>query len=58
MKKKINVKPWTSADVKQLRSLAKARHSAPSIAKALKRSTGAVSQKALRLGVRFRSRDY
>jgi hypothetical protein len=33
-------------------------HSAPSVAKALNRSTGAVSQKALRLGVRFRSRNY
>jgi len=55
-RKKLKLKPWTSADVKQLRSLAKARRSAPAIAKVLKRSVGAVSQKALRLKVRFRSR--
>jgi len=56
MKRKLKLIAWTSADVKRLRTLAKARHSAPAIAKVLKRSVGAVSQKALRLGVKFRSR--
>jgi hypothetical protein len=42
-------------DVRSLKSLAKARMSAPQIAKKLKRTPGAVSQKAFSLGVRFRS---
>ncbi len=48
-------KAWSSEDVKTLRSLAKARMSGPQIAKKLKRTPGAVSQKAFSLGVRFRS---
>jgi hypothetical protein len=46
---------WSKEDVKSLRSLAKARMSGPAIAKKLGRTVGAVSQKALALGVRFRS---
>jgi hypothetical protein len=46
---------WTSADVKQLRALAKAKLSGTAIAKKLRRTHGAVVQKALRIGVRFRS---
>jgi hypothetical protein len=46
---------WSKEDVKNLRSLAKARMSGPAIAKKLGRTSGAVSQKALVLGVRFRS---
>lgn len=46
---------WSRDDVKSLRSLAKAKLSGPQIAKKLKRSPGAVSQKAMRLGVRLRS---
>jgi hypothetical protein len=38
-----------------LRALAKARLSSTAVAKKLKRSRGAVAQKALVLGVRFRS---
>jgi hypothetical protein len=55
MKKKPKLKRWTSADLKQLRTLAKAKRPASAIAKVLKRSIGAVSQKALRHGIRFRS---
>jgi len=46
---------WSKDDVKSLRALAKARLSGTQIAKKLKRTAGAVSQKAMRLGVRFRS---
>jgi hypothetical protein len=53
--KKRPFKAWSKDDVKTLRSLAKERMSGPQIAKKLKRTAGAVSQKAHALGVRFRS---
>jgi len=53
-KKKLIV-VWSKDDVKTLRALAKAKLSGPAIAKKLKRSPGAVAQKAMKLGVRFRS---
>jgi hypothetical protein len=46
---------WSSQDVRSLKSFAKARMSGPQIAKKLKRTPGAVNQKAFALGVRFRS---
>jgi hypothetical protein len=46
---------WSSEDVRSLRSFAKARMSGPQIAKKLRRTPGAVGQKAFALGVRFRS---
>jgi hypothetical protein len=46
--------PWTSADLKKLRALAKARMSARLAAKELGRSTGAVKYKAMVKGIRFR----
>ena len=46
---------WSKEDVSSLRSFAKARMSGPQIAKQLKRTPGAVSQKAVALRVRFRS---
>jgi hypothetical protein len=46
---------WSSEDVRSLKSFAKARMSGPQIAKKLKRTPGAVSQKAFALGVRFQS---
>lgn len=49
------VRAWSKADVKMLRSMAKAKISGPAIAKKLGRTRGAVSQKAMLLGVRFRS---
>jgi biotin operon repressor len=54
-KKRRVIRPWSSDDVKRLRSLAKARMSGPKIAKTLGRTAGAVAQKAMKLGVRFRS---
>jgi hypothetical protein len=54
-KKKKLALAWSREDVRNLRALAKAKLSGTQIAKKLKRSPGAVSQKAMRLGVRFRS---
>lgn len=53
--RKRSFRAWSSEDVKTLRTLAKARMSGPQIAKTLKRTVGAVSQKAMHIGVRFRS---
>lgn len=46
---------WSKEDVRDLRNFAKARMSGSQIAKKLRRTPGAVSQKAMHLGVRFRS---
>jgi hypothetical protein len=46
---------WTTDDVKTLRALAKDRLSGIQAAKKLRRTPGAVAQKAMALGVRFRS---
>jgi hypothetical protein len=46
--------PWTPADLKKLRSLAKAKLSARLAAQRLGRSTGSVKYKAMTEGVRFR----
>jgi hypothetical protein len=53
--KRRTIRAWSSEDVRSLRSFAKARMSGPQIAKKLKRTLGAVSQKAMNLGIRFRS---
>ena len=53
--KRRTIRAWSSEDVRSLRSFAKARMSGPQIAKRLKRTPGAVSQKAMNLGIRFRS---
>ena len=50
-KKKRN--PWTAADVKAIRSLA-GKQSAKAIGRGLKRTEGAVRQKALVLGISLR----
>ncbi len=55
IKKHRVVRAWSKEDVKSLRALAKARLSAPQVAKKLHRTRGAVAQKAMKLGVRFRS---
>jgi hypothetical protein len=52
---KTRPKVWSAAEVKQLRSLAKAKLSSTAIAKQLRRTRGSVAQKALTLRVRFRS---
>jgi hypothetical protein len=54
-KKKRVVRGWSKEDVKTLRVLAKARVSGPQVAKKLRRTRGAVAQKAMALGVRFKS---
>jgi hypothetical protein len=54
-KKQRVVRAWSKEDVKALRALAKARLSGPQVAKKLGRTRGAVAQKAMILGVRFRS---
>jgi hypothetical protein len=49
--------PWTPADLKKMRGLAKAKLSARLAAKELGRSTGAVKYKAMVEGIRFRFID-
>jgi hypothetical protein len=49
------VKAWSKEDVKNLRALAKEKLSAGHAAKKLRRTRGAVAQKAMKLGIRFRS---
>lgn len=46
---------WSKEDVKNLRRFAKEKFSGPQVAKKLRRTPGAVAQKAMKLGVRFRS---
>jgi len=46
---------WSKDDVKNLRAFAKSRLSGTQAAKKLRRSPGAVAQKAMKLGVMFRS---
>jgi len=55
MARNVRRREWSSEDVRSLRGFAKARMSGPQIAKKLKRTPGAVNQKAFALGVRFRS---
>jgi hypothetical protein len=54
-KAKRRVKAWSKDDVRMLKALAKAKLSGSQIAKKLKRTPGAVAQKAMKLKVRFRS---
>jgi hypothetical protein len=49
--------PWTPADLKKMRDLAKKKLSARLAAKELGRSTGAVKYKAMVEGIRFRYID-
>jgi hypothetical protein len=53
--KKRAVLAWSKDDVRNLRAFAKAKLSGTQTAKKLRRSPGAVAQKAMKLGVRFRS---
>ncbi len=53
--KKRVARAWTKDDVKTLRSIAKDRLSGREAAKRLRRTPGAVAQKAMILGIRFRS---
>jgi hypothetical protein len=49
--KKIVRREWTKADVKQLKTMAKARAGVTRISKSLKRTPGATSVMAAKLGV-------
>ncbi len=46
---------WTKEDVKSLRGFAKDRLSGTQAAKKLRRTRGSVAQKAMALGIRFKS---
>jgi hypothetical protein len=49
------VRAWSKVDVKNLRSFAKGRLSGIQAAKELGRTPGAIAQKAMKLGISFRS---
>jgi hypothetical protein len=51
-KKKTAVRsPWSKDDVRELRAHSKARTPVPKVAKAMKRTEGAVRQKAKSIGI-------
>jgi hypothetical protein len=56
MKNGTKRRPWTSADVRELKSLARKKTPAPKIGKRMKRTEGAVRQKALLIGLSLDSR--
>jgi hypothetical protein len=49
-------RPWTKTDVRELKTLARAKTPAGKIARALKRTEGATRQKAFNLGISVDSR--
>ncbi len=55
VKAKRRLVAWSKQDVKNLREFAKNRLSGTQAAKKLRRSPGAVAQKAMKLKIRFRS---
>jgi hypothetical protein len=55
-KKKVVRRPWTSSDVRQLKSRAKKKTGVAKISKALKRTIGATAVKAHQLGVSLDTR--
>lgn len=50
-KKKMVLRPWTKDDVRTMKTMARAKAGVIKIAKALKRSPGATTVKAAKLGV-------
>ena len=56
MAKRANRRAWDTADVRELKSLAKKKTPAGKIAKRLKRSEGATRQKAFSMGLSLDSR--
>jgi len=56
MAKKVRRRTWDTADVRELKSLAKKKTPAGKIAKKLKRSEGATRQKAFSMGLSLDSR--
>jgi hypothetical protein len=55
-KKKVKRRAWSKEDVRELKSLAKAKTPAAKIARRFKRTEGALRQKALHLGISLNSR--
>jgi len=55
-KKKVVRRAWTASDVRELKSLAKKRVGVKRISKVLKRSPGATSVMAAKLGVSLSTR--
>jgi hypothetical protein len=55
-KKKIFRREWTKEDVRQLRTMAKAKAGVKKIAKSLKRTPGATTVKAAKLGISLSTR--
>ena len=49
-------RPWEAEDVRELKQYARRRTSAPRIAKRLKRTEGAIRQKAFSLGLSLETR--
>ena len=54
-KKRRRITPWSKEDVKNLRTFARDKLSGRQAARKLRRTPGAVAQKAMKLGVHFRS---
>ena len=55
-KKTVKRREWTSANVRELKSLARQKTPARKIARMIKRTEGATRQKAFSLGVSLNSR--
>ena len=55
-KKKIFRREWTKEDVRQLKTMAKAKAGVKKIAKSLKRTPGATTVKAAKLGISLSTR--
>jgi hypothetical protein len=55
-KKAVKRREWTSANVRELQSLARKKTPAPKLARTIKRTEGATRQKAFSLGVSLDSR--
>ena len=55
-RKNSKLREWTKMDVRELKTLARAKTPAGRIARSLKRTEGATRQKAFRLGVSLDSR--
>jgi hypothetical protein len=55
-KKKVKRRAWSKDDVREFKSLARKKTPAPKIARAFKRTEGAIRQKALALGISLNSR--
>jgi hypothetical protein len=55
--KKVVRRPWTKDDVRQMKTMAKGKSGVKKIAKALKRTPGATTTMAAKLGVSLSMRD-